>query len=78
MASPTPLDVDEPVRREPEAAGKMSFFDHLNELRKRIIYSAAAILLGAFVGFAVAKKSTELSWPARWSRRCATRTSKTS
>ena len=34
----------------------MSFFDHLNELRKRIIYSAAAILLGAFVGFAVAKQ----------------------
>jgi sec-independent protein translocase protein TatC len=55
MASPTPLDVENQFG-EPEAAGKMSFFDHLNELRKRIIYSAAAILLGAFVGFAVAKK----------------------
>ena len=33
----------------------MSFFEHLGELRTRIIHSAAAILLGAFVGFAVAK-----------------------
>jgi len=55
MASPTPLEVDGRLG-EPEGAGKMSFFDHLNELRKRIIYSAAAILIGAFVGFAVAKK----------------------
>ena len=54
----------------------MSFFEHLSELRKRIIHSAAAILLGAFVGFAVAKKV--LAFVAgRWSRRCATRTSKT-
>ncbi len=28
----------------------MSFFDHLAELRKRIVYSLAAIVLGAFVG----------------------------
>jgi sec-independent protein translocase protein TatC len=58
MASP-PLEAD-PHFGEPEGASsesaKMSFFDHLNELRKRLIYSAAAILLGAFVGFAVAKK----------------------
>jgi sec-independent protein translocase protein TatC len=59
MASPTPLEVEPPPFGEPEGAGgggKMSFFDHLNELRKRIIYSAAAILIGAFVGFAVAKR----------------------
>lgn len=57
MAS-TPLDTEGQVG-VPEGASdgaKMSFFDHLNELRKRIIYSAAAILIGAFVGFAVAKK----------------------
>ena len=34
----------------------MSFFDHLNELRKRIIYSAMAIVAGAFVGVSVAKR----------------------
>lgn len=61
MASP-PIEADlegnSPLG-QPEGAGdggKMSFFDHLNELRKRIIYSAAAIVIGAFVGFAVAKK----------------------
>jgi sec-independent protein translocase protein TatC len=39
-----------------EEGGKMSFFEHLGELRARIIHSAAAILLGAFIGFAVAKR----------------------
>jgi sec-independent protein translocase protein TatC len=38
-----------------EPVGRMSFFEHLAELRTRIIHSAAAILLGAFVGFTVAK-----------------------
>lgn len=34
----------------------MSFFDHLSELRKRIINSLVAVALGAFVGVAVAEK----------------------
>jgi sec-independent protein translocase protein TatC len=56
MAS-TPLDAETRLG-EPDGgdSGKMSFFDHLNELRKRIIYSAAAILLGAFVGFYIARR----------------------
>ena len=37
-----------------DEGGKMSFFEHLNELRIRIIHSAIAIALGAFIGFAVA------------------------
>lgn len=53
MVNPIPPDVTQSL--EHEEGGKMSFFEHLGELRKRIIHSAAAILLGAFVGFAVAK-----------------------
>jgi sec-independent protein translocase protein TatC len=48
-----------PIPPEPqldsESFGKMSFFDHLAELRTRIIHSAAAIVLGTFVGFWLAK-----------------------
>ena len=54
MATSIPPD---PIGQMAEAdeGGKMSFFDHLGELRTRIIHAAAAIVLGAFVGFAVAK-----------------------
>src|SRR5256886_10053379 len=33
-----------------EPAGAMTFFEHLSELRKRIIYSLYAIGIGAFIG----------------------------
>jgi sec-independent protein translocase protein TatC len=42
-----------------ESAGRMSFFEHLAELRTRLIHSAVAIVIGAFVGFAVAKPVLE-------------------
>lgn len=38
-----------------ESFGKMSFFEHLAELRTRIVHSAAAIVLGTFIGFWIAK-----------------------
>jgi sec-independent protein translocase protein TatC len=41
---------------EQEAGGKMSFFEHLVDLRKRIINSAIAIAVGAMVGVAVSQK----------------------
>jgi sec-independent protein translocase protein TatC len=41
---------------EEEAGGKMSFFEHLTDLRKRIIYSAIAIVVGAGVGVTIADK----------------------
>ena len=42
-----------PAAEEP--AGAMTFFEHLSELRKRIIYSLYAIGIGAFIGVYVSK-----------------------
>ena len=39
-----------------EPGGKMSFFEHLVELRKRLINSVIAIVLGACIGIAVSEK----------------------
>jgi sec-independent protein translocase protein TatC len=41
---------------EQEPGGKMSFFEHLVDLRKRLINSAIGIGIGAMVGFTVAEK----------------------
>jgi sec-independent protein translocase protein TatC len=41
---------------EQEPGGKMSFFEHLVDLRKRLINSAMAIAVGAFIGVSVAKR----------------------
>src|SRR5690242_19115675 len=37
-----------PGEREPESLPAMGFLDHLEELRRRIIYSAAAVAVGFF------------------------------
>jgi sec-independent protein translocase protein TatC len=37
--------------REEEAGGKMTFLEHLEELRKRIIYSLVSVLAGMLVAF---------------------------
>lgn len=50
-------DVQPPVLPvEDESGGKMSFFEHLTDLRKRIINSAIAIAVGAAVGVTVSDK----------------------
>ena len=36
---------------DPEESGKMSFLEHLDELRKRIIHSCVALLVGVFSAF---------------------------
>ena len=41
---------------EKEEEGKMSFFEHLVDLRKRLINSAIAIAIGTMVGVTVAQK----------------------
>ncbi len=41
---------------EQEPGGKMSFFEHLVDLRKRLINSALAIAIGAGVGVSISQK----------------------
>ncbi|HKF51849.1 MAG TPA: twin-arginine translocase subunit TatC [Candidatus Acidoferrales bacterium] len=43
------------ARLEEEDGGKMSLFEHLADLRKRLIYSAIAIGVGFVIGFAISK-----------------------
>src|SRR6266576_1915564 len=52
----TPQSDASAIPPEQEAGGKMSFFEHLVDLRKRIINSAIAIAVGAMVGVAVSQK----------------------
>jgi len=51
-AYPVPADEDD----DTPAAGKMSFLEHLDELRKRIVYSAIAIAVCVVIGFAFISK----------------------
>lgn len=46
----------EGARPEEEGGGHMTFFEHLTELRKRIINSLIAVAIGAFIGVAVAER----------------------
>jgi sec-independent protein translocase protein TatC len=43
-----------------EAGGQMTFFEHLTELRKRIINSLYAIGVGAFIGFYLSQRFIDL------------------
>ena len=43
------------ARTQEEDGGKMSLFEHLADLRKRLIYSAIAIGVGFVIGFAISK-----------------------
>ena len=52
----TPQSDPSTTGTEQEPGAKMSFFDHLVELRKRLISSAIAIAIGAVVGVTVAEK----------------------
>src|ERR1700722_9115659 len=52
----TPQSELSQVTPEQEPGGKMSFFEHLVDLRKRLISPAMAIAIGAFVGVSVSQK----------------------
>jgi len=52
----TPQSDPSPAQPEAEPGAKMSFFEHLVDLRKRLINSAIAIAIGAMIGVSVAQK----------------------
>ena len=58
MSELTPTIASSQPNEEP--GGSMTFFDHLNELRKRIINSLAAILVGSVIGWVVAPRFVTL------------------
>jgi sec-independent protein translocase protein TatC len=45
------LDRDDIDGSDEDAAGKMSFLDHLDELRRRIVWSVVAIFVGVIISF---------------------------
>jgi sec-independent protein translocase protein TatC len=45
------LDVEEGGRPDAEAADKMSFLEHLDDLRRRLIWSVASISVGFLIAF---------------------------
>lgn len=47
--------VPAPVVEAEEPGGAMTFFEHLTELRKRLINSLAALVVGAFIGVYLSK-----------------------
>lgn len=55
MADPAQPELITPPPAEEDAGGRMSFFEHLMDLRKRLINSAAAIAIGACIGLLVSK-----------------------
>jgi len=54
MTNSTPPDSAITPSQQEDAGGQMTFFEHLIELRKRIISSLASIVIGAAVGWFVA------------------------
>jgi sec-independent protein translocase protein TatC len=52
IAEPTATAVAVP---DEEPGGAMTFFEHLTELRKRLINSLAALAIGAFIGVSLSK-----------------------
>ncbi len=56
LPSPAAAPAATSPKREEEEGGRMSFFDHLVELRKRIIHSAIAILIGMVIGLTISEK----------------------
>jgi sec-independent protein translocase protein TatC len=56
MATAAPPEAPQRKRAEEETGAAMSFFDHLVELRKRLISSLVAIGVGMAIGLAVSRR----------------------
>lgn len=56
MTTDSQLDVKSPAEPEDGSGGQMSFFEHLIELRKRIINALIAVAAGALVGWFAAPR----------------------
>lgn len=56
MATSTPPELTPRERAEEDAGSAMSFFDHLVELRKRLVSALAAVGIGMFLGLLVSKR----------------------
>jgi sec-independent protein translocase protein TatC len=66
-ASPAPRDPDdEELQDDDGAGGKMSFLEHLDELRKRLIASVYALVFGCVVGFVFVGKIQEFIMLPLW------------
>jgi sec-independent protein translocase protein TatC len=66
-ASPAPRDPDdEELQDDDGAGGKMSFLEHLDELRKRLIASVYALVFGCIVGFVFVGKIQEFIMLPLW------------
>ncbi len=50
MANPSQPERKDPAAEQEDATAKMSFFDHLVELRRRLIYALAAVGIGLCFG----------------------------
>jgi sec-independent protein translocase protein TatC len=55
MATSSPPELPTTTAIEEEDGGKMSLFEHLADLRKRLVYSGIAIGVGFVIGFAISK-----------------------
>ena len=55
MAEPAQPDTASPARAEEESGARMSFFEHLVDLRKRLISSLLGIGIGMVLGLAVSQ-----------------------
>lgn len=54
------MEEDEGVEKGPEDDQPMSFFDHLAELRKRLLWAASSLMLGFIVCYVMVDQLTQL------------------
>jgi sec-independent protein translocase protein TatC len=65
-ASPAPHDPDDEELQDDGAGGKMSFLEHLDELRKRLIACVYALIGGCVVGFVFVGRIQEFIMLPLW------------